>query len=328
MPESSSTSGAFVRPCWKREPSDAEKALAVLMSLIPVVGLVLCTFDARNQAPRVKAAAQQIHSSAKAIGLLSATDGQLGLSAPAGPTLGERYAQGRTLMAESFAGLGRDLQADHRYGASLPWIGGGVLGVLAVIFCFFTWRLRRHASALFGAACFGYAAFTAAMKWSDMGPVPALLVALAPAFLGALIAWHLVVAVACAGVGVLTCVLPAWAIARSYGWAQLPAWFVPVVFSACALVVALAYLFMVRAALISTLAVGGGLAVALAAATLMVAWRGAAVPWEAILAAVAFFSIMGTVTQYRHSGGPGAEEDDNPYDYRPPPRKPLKLRPA
>jgi len=332
MSESSRTSGVFIQPRWKRAPGTLEKLLAVVMTVVPIVGLMLCTFDARNQVPRVKAAAEQLHNSARSLGLLAAADPDARRAASGGSGLGERYAEGRRMMAEGFAALGRDLQADGRWGRYLPWIGGAVLSVLGLIFCFFAWPLRRYASALYGATCFGSAAFAAALKWGELGPVPAALVALPPVFLGALVGWHLVVVVASLQVGALTCLLPAWALAQSYGPERLPAWFIPVVLSASALVVALAYLFLVRAALISTLSVGGALAVALAAATLLVAWKGLELPWEAVLAIIAFCAILGTLTQYRYAGGPQAEEaddeGDNPYDYRPPARKKPKLKPA
>jgi len=335
MSESSRTSGVFIQPRWKRAPGALEKLLAFVMTVVPIVGLMLCTFDARNQVPKVKAAAEQLHNSARSLGLLAAADRDARLAAASsGSGLGERYAEGRRMMAEGFATLGRDLQADGRWGRYLPWIGGAVLGALGLIFCFFAWPLRRYASALYGAACFGSAAFAAALKWGEMGPVPAALVALPPVFLGALVGWHLVVVVASLQVGALTCLLPAWAFAKSYGPEHLPTWFIPVVLSASALVVALAYLFLVRAALISTLSVGGALAAALAATTLLVAWKGLAMPWEAILAIIVFCAVLGTLTQYRYAGGPkgedGGEDDegDNPYDYRPPARKKLKIKPA
>jgi hypothetical protein len=331
MPESNSTSGVFVQPRWKREPSDAERTMAVLMSLVPIAGLVLCTLVAGYDAPRVRSAADKLHKSAKSMGLaLSAESGDAELAARAGgPSLGEKYAQGRQVMAESFASLGRDLRADRRYGQYLPWIGGGMLAGLGVIFCFFGWSLRRATSALYGAVALGYGFFLVAMKAAGMGPVPAALAALAPAFLGALVGWHMVVAVTCLQVGGLICLPAAILYAVSTGLSDLPPWFLPVTLSAWALVTALTYLFLVRAVLISGWSVGGGVAIAMGLITLLVAWKNTVLPWEASLAVITFFAILGTLAQYRHAGGPKDDAGDDPYDSRPPPRKPPpKLKPA
>jgi hypothetical protein len=325
MSESSRTSGVFIRPRWRREPNDFEKLMAFVMTIVPVVGLILCTFDAKNQAPKVKAAAEQIQNSARSLGLLSASDG--GARPAAEPGLASRYSEGRRMMAESFASLGRDLRADRDVGEALPWVGAAVLGVLGIIFCFFGWPMRRYASALYGAAWLGYVAFVLAIKLGGMQPLAAGLVALAPAFLGALIGWHLVVAMSCVFVATLICVPAAWAFLRVTG--SMPAWFAPAAISAWALLAGLAYIFLVRAALISAMAVGGGLAVAMAAATLLVAWKDLVMPWEAILAIIAFFAIVGNLTQYRFAGGGkdgGKGEDAGDADAGA--KKKPKLKPA
>jgi hypothetical protein len=276
-----------------------------------VIGLVVCTFDARNQTPKVKAAAEQIQDSAKSLGLLSATDGGTKLAGSSdGSGLGARYVEGRRMMADVFASLGRDLRTDRDIGEVLPWIGVAVLSVLGVIFCFFGWPLRRCASALYGAVWLGYIVFILAMRKGGMQPLSAGLVALAPAFLGALIGWHLVVAMSCVQVAILICGPATWAYVGLHGAEALPAWFWPVTVSVWALVIALAYLFLVRAALISTMAVGGGVFVAVAAATMLVAWKDLVMPWEAILAIIAFLAILGNVTQYRFAGGAGKDDDD------------------
>jgi|GEM_PF-3100051 len=328
MSESSRTSGVFIRPRWKREPNDFEKVMAFLMTIVPLIGLILCTFDARNQAPKVKAAAEQIQNSAKRIGLLSSADQNARLSAES--TLGSRYAEGRKMMSETFASLGRDLRADRNIGESLPWIGAAVLGALGVIFSFFGWPLRRYASALYGAAWLGYIAFLLAVRKGGMQPLPAGLMALAPAFLGALVGWHLVVAMSCIQVATLVCAPAAWAFMNSHGTSDMPAWFLPVLASAWALMAALAYIFLVRAALISAMAVGGGLCVAMAAATLLVAWKDMTMPWEATLAIIAFFAIVGNLTQYHFAGGGKSNDgsaDDG--DEAAPKKKPKpKLKPA
>jgi hypothetical protein len=323
MSESSRTSGVLVRPRWKREPSELERILAFAMTLIPVIGLVLCTFDARNQTPKVKAAAEQLQNSAKSLGLLSAADGGSRLAASSDGSLASRYSVGRRTMAESFASLGRDLKADRDLGDALPWVGVAILSALGIVFCFFGWPLRRYASALYGAAWLGYIAFALAMKKGGMQPLPAGLVALAPAFLGVLIGWHLVVAMSCVQVATLICAPAAWAFVSSRGAEGLPAWFIPVAVSAWALMVALAYLFLVRAALISTMAVGGGLAVAMAASTLLVACKDMVMPWEAVLAIIAFFAILGNVTQYRFAGArAGSGDEGGPGDAGKPRPKP------
>ncbi len=314
MSESSRRSGVFIRPRWRREPNDLERFLAFAMTIVPVVGLIVCTFDARNQTPKVRAAAEQIQTSARNLGLLSA-EGDSALGAGSGDSsLGARYAEGRRMMAESFASLGLDLKSDRDMGGAMPWVGVVLLSAMGALFCFFGWSLRRHASALYGAAWLGYVAFALAMRKGGLDPLPASLVALAPAFLGALVGWHLVVAMSCLQVATLICGPVAWAFVQSRGGDGLPVWFIPAAVSAWALVAGVAYLFLVRAALISTMAVGGGLAVALAASTLLVALNGTVMPWEAVLAVIAFFAIVGNVTQYqfagRAAGGGGRDGGD------------------
>lgn len=318
MPESNATSGVFIQPRWKRPPTDTERLFAIALTVLPVVLLVAFTFQAGTGAPvpawvrdgRVKAILPPLAASTGPDGRLAARRGSTGL---------DYYSQGRQIMANAFASQVGKLQKGPGSGPAICWGAVFAMTVLGITFCFLGWQLRRAASALFGAAALGIGTFAFATGKAQMETIPALMVALAPAFLGALVGWHMVVAVSCLQVGMMFALPVGVAFALTE-----PRWAWAASLVTLSLATALAYLFMVRAVLISNWAAYGGLLLAQAAVVALVTWKKTALPWEAILAIVAFFSILGTLTQYRYAGGAaaaGGDDDDDEGGDEPRPKK-------
>jgi hypothetical protein len=317
MPESNATSGVFIQPRWKRPPTDAERIFAVALTVLPVMLLIVFTFQAGTQNPVPSWANRQVLERLKPPSL-EATAGPGGkLAAKRELTGMDYYSNGRQIMARGFADQVTRLQKGPGSGPAVCWGAVFAMTVLGLTFCFLGWQLRRATSALFGAAALGIGAFALATGSAQMETVPALMVAMAPAFLGALIGWHMMVAVSCLQVGLMFALPVGVAFALTE-----PRWAWVAALVTMSLATALAYLFMVRAVLISNWAAYGGLLVAMAAVVALKTWQNRPLPWEAILAIVAFFSVLGTLTQYRYAGGaPAGDDDDDEGGDEPLPRK-------
>ena len=320
------TSGVLIQPRWKRAPSGAERILAMMMTVLPLLGLAAGTFIVGLVPPQMVQAAQKMENSVKSMrSSLSAerTDGTL--AARAEPT---RYAKGREAMARFSVQPAVTLLADRKHGQTAAWIMAAFCGAFGLLFCFLGWQIRRATAALYGGFTFGLVAFTVALG-AQMGIVPSALVALPPAFLGALIGWHMIVVITCLQVGALLCLPTMMVLVLLTGVGETPYWVIPTTLSVWALVTALTYLFLVRAVLISGWAVGGAASLATGAVTALYAWKSAIMPWEATMAIIAIFAIAGTLTQYRFAGGAatddaggGDDEDAGARKARP------KLKPA
>lgn len=304
MAVSVSSRELLIEPRWRRSPGTLERAAAVLLLLVPLAGLVLLTVslgsaplaeDLRRGIRRADEIQREFRREVRDSLRLSAESASR-------PGLPASYSRGRAAINRGLAGAA---EACRRRAGRQTMLACAALGtLLGLAFCFFGWPLRRATSVLFGAANFGLLAFSLALG-SGLRPTAAVLASLAPAFLGAVIGWHLLVYLICAYAGLLAA-LPAAAVAGMYD----PRWTVPAALAAMAAVACLTYLFMIRAVLISSWSFSGAVLLTAALSAGLFAWRGVIPPWEALLAAAALFGALGTLTQYRlaaqgASGGSG-----------------------
>jgi len=311
-------SGVLIRPVWRRSPGRGEFATALAMALAPVVGLLCLTAKLGDREMTAGPGGARVGPAVSSTGATALA--ALNAPAPAGrraekgtettestesraaperefPTLLERFLVGR-LSANSE--LNARLAALRVKAVDVPahvWVKVALLILLGPLFCFFAWPLRRAATAMLGAYAFGSAACELAayfgMQWSG-----ALIVSLAPAFLGALVGWHLLVACTTINSGCMIGATLGVALITTVGtpsWLPAPM----LVFLCCTLAIIVTYLLTLRPALISGWAtLGAGLmSVALVAGAGMFVRN---IPlWDLFVACFTLLVILGTVTQYR-----------------------------
>ncbi len=335
------TSGVFIRPVWRRAPGRGELAVALLLAMVPLVGLLCLTVkfgdlachegsaataaDATSLANGKSSGRAQLSPARTALAALSTrfpTSSSVAkkAGAPGGTAeavskplssspVFDRYLAGRTFMNSDLSASVETLKVEA---ASVPahvWIWVALLILLGPLFCFLAWPLRRAATALLGAYVFGSVAYEVArlcgMHWTG-----SLVVSLAPAFLGALVGWHLLVAYTTVLSGCVLGITVGLALVVRFG---APSWLpAPVILLlCCSLSIALVYLLALRPALISGWAtLGSGLmAAALVVGLGMFVQR---LPlWDLFMACFALLVIAGTITQYRLAGtGEGEGEGD------------------
>jgi hypothetical protein len=324
-------SGVLVRPVWRKPPGSFEMAMAFALAMVPLAGLLGFTVKVGDRAWRDGSLAAGTDrpgkAGAKGSGGGLASTGALALAAvtarrpgtpertsppgdaPGGageaptaaparraPSLAERFLLGRKVLASGLAFGARRLRFDIERSTVGTWIGCVLLVLLGPVFCFLGWPLRRASTAMLGALVFGWAAYETAahfgMQWSG-----ALVVSLAPAFLGALLGWHLVVAYTTLLSGSVLGITALMLTVMKFGppgWLPLPVT-VMLFWSTATIVVYL----LGRAALISGWAALG--------AFLITAWVvlgvggsvGGLPLWDLFLATFTLLVVAGTTTQYR-----------------------------
>jgi hypothetical protein len=331
------TSGVFIRPVWRPAPWRGELAIALVLAVVPVIGLLCLTakLGDRELAENAKPASNPVVArparrpasvGALALAALSAPHPQQGKAqkgeadggAPAAkrvklPSTVKRFLIGRRSANRD---LNAEIAALKVAAVNVPahiWVKVILLVLLGPLFCFFAWPLRRAATAMLGAYVFGAVAFEVAVYY-DMQWTGALVVCLAPAFLGALVGWHLLVACTTINSGCITGATVGVALITNFGapsWLPAPV----IILLCCSLAIALVYLLALRPALISGWAtLGSGLmSAALVVGLGMFVQR---LPlWDLFLACFALLVITGTITQYRLGGtGEGEGEGDGDGD--------------
>jgi hypothetical protein len=334
-PMSRATSGVFIRPVWRRVPGRVEIAVAMLLAMLPLAGLVGLTLKvgqlahrdgwtlarvrsvmkrAEGQAgPRPKSPAALALAAVTSPGPKprtrtgtepapgSAPDSSSGKpddqARPAELSALDSYALGREMFTVGMAIGARSLRAGMQQADWQAWVEAAILLLLGAAFCFFGWPLRRAAAALLGAYAFGRVAFGVALV-HGMNPAGALVVALAPAFLGALLGWHLVVA--------YTTVLSGMVLGTTIGLLILvrfgePSWLpgAIMILLLSTLATIFVYLLALRPALISGWAVLGAGLTSLALVTGAACVLKGMPLWDLFLCLFALMVVLGTVTQYR-----------------------------
>jgi len=335
MSESSRTSGSFIQPRWKGRPNTFERAASMLMTIAVLAAFLYSAASEFTGRGEVRNAAESVRKSACAISdrlsqpLAATSDGKSGPPAKP-PAVRERSSDRPATSLE--AGKGRPgwqgwVKSRVHERAWVSWTVTGVMGAIGVLFCFLGWQTKRISSALMGALTLGGAAFALSHDKCSIGLAGSLALALPPAFLGALLAWTCITVVTAIQVGVLLSVPLVFVLIRSATNFEMLPWLAPMAVAVWALVTALTYIFLVRAALISLMSVVGATLLIGAVAEALVQSTGADLPWQAALAMVAFLAILGNVVQYQHAGG-GEEEDGGSGDGGDPgAKKPGKLRP-
>jgi len=331
-PGSRAESGVFIRPIWRRAPGPGERAGAVMLTLLILTGIAVLPFtltvgsvrtrldpqrirkdveDLRRHLP-LSASAPATAGGAKVDGTKAEEPGggdQQSATAPQpGPKMDERYRQGRDILTGWLAGVQESIRSSASLSA-VAVISAGV-ALAAVILVFFGWRLRRLTAALGGALAFGGAAALVARGHFGLGWGAATVVALPPAFCGALIGWHLMVLAACLQAGAIAA-LAAVQIAVLCGLPQGRGWAIGCYLVAGGLATAGAYLFAARAMLISGWSVWGAVLLVLTGILGVSCLGPVLLPWEAFLAIVGVLALLGTLVQYRFAQR-AAEEPPEP----------------
>jgi hypothetical protein len=300
--------------------------VAVLIVLLQIAGVWLLTLLIGYAPPEAaREIRQQIMKKAGEpipLGLpLSAEGAGAAAGAGAGHSeavsdLPESYSRGRAVMMAGLAkmaAMGRPAGDDRRTSDYVSL--GLVFGLLLIgsVVAFFGWRMRRLAAALFGAGAFGMAAGIVAADFG-MKSWACLCVALPPAFLGALIGWHLMVLVTCVQAATMLTLLTAIPVVLAAGIERLPV-IGPMLLGLWALYAAMIYIFMVRSLLISSWALWGAWCLGNVALIATYSLAGVVVPWEIYLLAVGILAVLGVRTQYwlagRAAAGPGRAEPES-----------------
>lgn len=319
-PGSRATSGVFLKPVWRQPPRWGERAAALLITALVLAGLALLPLGLGRLCAELKPEKlEELKTDLKKCYQLSAsTPAAPGGEKPAAPDTPENSKPAEDLRA--CYSLGREILAvtvasgpiGMKQSMSFLALGAtaAMMAMIGVLMGFFGWQLRRLTAALGGALAFGGGAFLVAFRALDPEWLPALLVALPAAFGGALIGWHLVVLVTClqAGSAVSATVLMA---AFLLGHTPDPRWMIPCYLVGWGLATAAAYLFMARAMLVSGWAIWGALLLTFAALLSFHGLTDYPLPWEAVVALVTIFSVLGTLTQYRLAAR-AAEEAPEP----------------
>ncbi len=313
------SSGVFIRPAWPSKPGRRELAIALVMAVFPVIGLLCLTakLGDRELAENAKPAAvvagfakKPASAGAMALAALSAPrpqqprsqKGAAGKVTPAArraklPTTIKRFLIGRRSANRDLNAEIAELKVEAVNAPAHIWVKVALLILLGPLFCFLAWPLRRAATAMLGAYAFGAVAFEVAvyfgMQWTG-----ALVVCLAPAFLGALVGWHLLVACTTINSGCIIGATVGVVLVTSFG---VPSWLpAPVlVLLCCSLAITITYLLTLRPALISGWAtLGAGLMSTALILGLGMFAKGMPL-WDLFLACFTLLVILGTITQYR-----------------------------
>jgi hypothetical protein len=324
---SRSCSGVFIKPVWQRSPGGCEKGMALIFTMLPLVGLFCITLKAAQFSRDQGAIKSRTDNSTKAqesaprgqalLMVLSARNKSASdnIKKPSRQSdLKQKVTAGRSWLKTTVIGLrdGRrflnenlQLLAGHIGGKARnfsrgSWAGIAIVCLLGPLFCFFAWPLRRTGTALLGAFVFGAFAYGLArsyhLNWSG-----ALVISLAPAFLGALLGWHLLVLYTTALSGE---VLGGVVFLLAITFFSIPAWLpAPLLMLVIwSLATAFVYLLALRPALISGWAVFGAVIIS-ASATILTGCFSRGVPlWDLFLSVFVLFSILGTLSQYRRLG--------------------------
>ncbi len=326
-PISSSSSGVFIRPVWRRAPASGEKGLALLFTMLPLVGLFCITLKAAqfsrdesvnnprlNNSTRTQQTAPRGQALLMVLSAREKTAPESIKKSSGEANLKQRVAAGRSWINTTVIGLrdGRrflnenlQLLAGHLGGQASnfsrgSWAGIAIVCLLGPLFCFFAWPLRRTGTALLGAFVFGALAYGLArsyqLNWSG-----ALVISLAPAFLGALLGWHLLVLYTTALSGE---VLGGVVFLLAITFFTIPAWLpAPLLMLVIwSLATAFVYLLALRPALISGWAVFGALIISASATMLTGCFSRGVSLWDLFLSVFVLFSILGTLSQYRRLG--------------------------
>ncbi len=336
MSESSRTSGSFIQPRWKGRPNTFERAASMLMTIAVLAAFLYSAASEFTGRGEVRNAAESVRKSACAISdrlsqPLAATNSgvthrEAQLKPKAGAELNSAQKSADPGGHGASSAVGR-LKADVSEKKWLPWATIGAMGGLGALFCFLGWQVRRATSALFGALILGGIGFALAYGRGAFGLAASIALALPPAFLGALLAWVYITLATTFQVGFLLLIPLILVAERSYADKEMMSWLLPVGFSIWALLTAVTYLFLVRAALISLMSVVGALLLTAAGFVTLAMLADTILPWQVALAMVAFLAILGNVVQYQYAGG-GEEKGGGSDDGGDPgAKKPGKLRP-
>ncbi len=311
-------SGRFIRPAWKRMPTQFEKAVAITLVLLQIAlvwGLTFVIGLAPDEIlPRLEKSLEQAGEDvASRYGrpLNSSTgDPKASSRVPASPSAQpvpdavpasseSSYQRGRRLSGIFVAQIAKVAEKPgNRKMTMISSLSVAAAMVLTgVLVAFFSWRLRRIASALFGAGVFFTYAFIAARN-HGLSDWTSAFVSLPPAFLGALVGWHLVVLVTCLQASTLLTVLCALPVVMIVGISDLQK-AVPVLIAVWALFAGLVYVFMVRSLLISAWAMCGAWTLGQAVLIGTFGISGVVLPWEAFLATIAVLAVVAIVFQFR-----------------------------
>jgi hypothetical protein len=209
----------------------------------------------------------------------------------------DRFMHGRAMFSAALACSARQIRSEASDYPRGVWITLAVIAIFAILACFFAWPLRRPVTALLGALSFGWPTFELA-RACGMGWSGAVVVSLPTAFLGALVAWHLMVLYITMLSGAVIGCTAALLVLDKFG---APSWLpVPIMFVLLGSVAtATIYLLALRPALISGWAALGALLItSLLVLSLGSVTRGAPL-WDLFLATFALLVIVGTITQYR-----------------------------
>jgi hypothetical protein len=209
------------------------------------------------------------------------------------------YVRGRKVIGARVARIARVAEKPGDRKATMAGSLGVATAMILVgtLVAFFAWRLRRIASALFGAGVFFVSAFIAATSLG-LGGWTSAFVSLPPAFLGALVGWHLVVLVTCVQSATILTAICALPVIILVGMCD-PHKVVPVLIAVWALFAAVVYVFMVRSLLISAWAVWGAWTLGQAVMIATFGLSGRVLPWEAYLAAVSVLAVAAVIVQFK-----------------------------
>jgi hypothetical protein len=316
-------SGRFIRPAWKRMPTQFEKAVAITLVLLQIALVWSLTFVIGLAPDKAFGHLEELFGRPLAgLGVspgkpLSApSEGKApaartpasddtapqadGASEPAPETDEDStYARGRKVIGARVAQIARVAEKPGDRRATIAGSLGAAAAMILVgtLVAFFAWRLRRVASAFFGGGSFFVAAFIAARVFG-LSPWTSALVSMPPAFLGALIGWHLVVLVTCMQSATILTVICALPVIVLVGLCD-PTKVVPVLIAVWALFAGLVYVFMVRSLLISAWAMWGAWTLGQAVVIATFGLSGKVLPWEAYLAAVTVLALAAVVVQFR-----------------------------
>ena len=321
-PGSRATSGAFIRPTWKRMPNRFERAAAFALVVVQVLGMWALTFVSGTIPSEIAAQLEaafkkqgpQVAASSRPISVRAPVKEDPKGAEPPSPqeaSVSGLYARGRRVMNAQMAGMARATfkKDDPKVTMIASAAVALVLLLIGSVVSFFGWRLRRFASAIFGAAVF---AIASAVVASTLGlkPLSIVLVCLPPAFLGALIGWHLVVLFTCVQASTVITLLAALPTFLVMGFDQ-PERALPVLVAIWALSAAVIYIFMVRCLLISGWALWGAWTMGQAVLIAVCGFTGLVMPWELYLLTVVILAALGVSVQYRLAAR-AAEEAPEP----------------
>lgn len=304
-------SGVFIRPTWKRMPNRFERGAAFTLVVVQVMGVWALTFlfgvfpsdlAAQLETELKKRQSQGTPPDRPLSAEVPARKSAKGSKAPPGqePSVAaSTYARGRRMMNVQMATLAGVTfkKGDRKTTMLASAVFAALLLVIGAVVSFFGWRLRRFASAIFGAAIFAIISATVASTF-QLGTLSVLLVCLPMALLGALIGWHLVVLFTCVQASTVITVLAALPIFMITGFDQ-PERALPVLVAVWALSAVLIYVFMVRSLLISGWALWGAWIMGQALLVAVFGFTGFVMPWELYLLTVVVLAVLGVSVQYR-----------------------------